>query len=82
MTSDIICATLSDAAEGWIFRVCVFAVVRSGNYYLFETDSEEEDEDKREEEEKKEAELTEKSASQVSLHDCEPELCIAGEHIG
>ncbi|XP_072235133.1 piezo-type mechanosensitive ion channel component 2-like [Leuresthes tenuis] len=44
------------------------SMVRSGNYYLFETDSEEEEEDKREEEEKKEAELTEKSAFQFLYH--------------
>lgn len=40
----------------------VVSVVRSGNYYLFETDSEEEDE----EEEKKEEEQPKKSAFQVS----------------
>lgn len=38
------------------------SVVRSGNYYLFETDSEEEEE----EEEKKEEDLPKKSAFQVS----------------
>lgn len=38
-------------------------MVRSGDYYLFETDSEEEEE----EEEKKEDELPKKSAFQVTL---------------
>lgn len=41
------------------------SVVRSGDYYLFETDSEEEEE----EEEKKDDELPKKSAFQVTL-DC------------
>lgn len=48
--------------------VCLSAsVVRSGDYYLFETDSEEEEEEekKQEEEKKKEEELPEKSAFQV-----------------
>lgn len=48
--------------------VCLFAsVVRSGDYYLFETDSEEEEEEekKQEEEKKMEEELPEKSAFQV-----------------
>lgn len=40
-------------------------MVRSGDYYLFETDSEEEDEE--EEEEKKDEELPKKSAFQVAL---------------
>lgn len=52
-----------------MLNLCLSSVVRSGDYYLFETDSEEEDEEKREEEEKKEEELPEKSAFQVSLHD-------------
>lgn len=44
-------------------------MVRSGDYYLFETDSEEEEEERKEEEEKKEEELPEKSAFQVrTLH--------------
>lgn len=41
-----------------------FSVVRSGNYYLFETDSEEEEE----EEDKKEEEPPKKSAFQVLKH--------------
>lgn len=48
--------------------VCLsVSVVRSGDYYLFETDSEEEEEEekKQEEEKKKEEELPEKSAFQV-----------------
>lgn len=57
---------------GLMSGVCVSAVVRSGDYYLFGTDSEEDEEE--EEEEKKEAALTDKSAFQVSLHDCFPEL--------
>lgn len=44
------------------YLLTVFSVVRSGNYYLFETDSEEEEED----EEKKEEEPPKKSAFQVS----------------
>lgn len=41
-------------------------MVRSGDYYLFETDSEEEEEEeKKQEEEKKIEELPEKSAFQV-----------------
>lgn len=42
-------------------------MVRSGDYYLFETDSEEEEEEKKEEEEKTEVEPPEKSAFQVRL---------------
>lgn len=43
-------------------------MVRSGDYYLFETDSEEEDEEEtKEDEEKREEELPEKSAFQVSV---------------
>lgn len=49
--------------------VCLSAsVVRSGDYYLFETDSEEEEEEEKKQEEekkKKEEELPEKSAFQV-----------------
>lgn len=46
--------------------ICFPAVVRSGDYYLFETDSEEEeDEEKKDEEEKTEKALPEKSAFQV-----------------
>lgn len=47
-------------------------MVRSGDYYLFETDSEEEEEEeeeRREDEDRKEAELTEKSAFQVGPGD-------------
>lgn len=47
--------------------MCLFKVVRSGDYYLFETDSEEEEEKKQEEEKKKvEEEPPEKSAFQVT----------------
>lgn len=43
-------------------------MVRSGDYYLFETDSEEEEEEKKEEEEEMEEELPEKSAFQVRIY--------------
>lgn len=48
-------------------------MVRSGHYYLFETDSEEEedDDDRKDEEGKKEEELPEKSAFQVSQHEAQ-----------
>ncbi|XP_028289056.1 piezo-type mechanosensitive ion channel component 2-like [Parambassis ranga] len=54
--------------EWWRPWVNHTSMVRSGDYYLFETDSEEEDEEKREEEEKKEEELPEKSAFQFVYH--------------
>lgn len=47
---------------------CLPAVVRSGDYYLFETDSEEEEEEeKKQEDELKKEDLPEKSAFQVRL---------------
>ena len=42
-------------------------MVRSGDYYLFETDSEEEEEEKKEEEDEKEEEVPQKSAFQVRI---------------
>uniref|UniRef100_UPI0037E98014 piezo-type mechanosensitive ion channel component 2-like n=1 Tax=Semicossyphus pulcher TaxID=241346 RepID=UPI0037E98014 len=55
--------------EWWRPWVNHASMVRSGDYYLFETDSEEEEEDKKkEEEEKKEEELPEKSAFQFVYH--------------
>lgn len=42
-------------------------VVRSGDYYLFETDSEEEEEEEKKQEEEKKEESPEKSAFQVSF---------------
>lgn len=42
-------------------------MVRSGDYYLFETDSEEEEDEKKEEDEEKEKEHPEKSAFQVFI---------------
>lgn len=72
MTSYII-THLSDSFTSIKWSICVklcpHAVVRSGDYYLFETDSEEEDveEEKKEEHGKKEEEVPEKSAFQVRL---------------
>ncbi|XP_039983516.1 piezo-type mechanosensitive ion channel component 2-like [Xiphias gladius] len=57
--------------EWWRPWVNHASMVRSGDYYLFETDSEEEEEEKEEEEEeeeKKEQELPEKSAFQFVYH--------------
>uniref|UniRef100_A0A3Q1EK08 Piezo-type mechanosensitive ion channel component 2-like n=1 Tax=Acanthochromis polyacanthus TaxID=80966 RepID=A0A3Q1EK08_9TELE len=54
--------------EWWRPWVNHASMVRSGDYYLFETDSEEEEEEKREEDEKKEEELPEKSAFQFVYH--------------
>lgn len=56
---------LSNCPSVW--PVCLSLVVRSGDYYLFETDSEEEDEEEKKEDEEKEEELPEKSAFQVSV---------------
>lgn len=47
---------------------CLSAVVRSGDYYLFETDSEEEEEEeKKQDKENKTEDLPDKSAFQVRL---------------
>ncbi|XP_070841701.1 piezo-type mechanosensitive ion channel component 2-like isoform X1 [Chaetodon trifascialis] len=55
--------------EWWRPWVNHTSMVRSGDYYLFETDSEEEEEEeKKEGEEKKEEELPEKSAFQFVYH--------------
>ncbi|XP_026217973.1 piezo-type mechanosensitive ion channel component 2-like isoform X2 [Anabas testudineus] len=54
--------------EWWRPWVNHASMVRSGDYYLFETDSEEEEEEKNEEEEKKEEERPEKSAFQFVYH--------------
>ncbi|XP_047423768.1 piezo-type mechanosensitive ion channel component 2-like isoform X2 [Mugil cephalus] len=54
--------------EWWRPWVNHASMVRSGDYYLFETDSEEEEEEKREEEEKKVEEIPEKSAFQFVYH--------------
>ncbi|KAM7389966.1 hypothetical protein PAMA_008240 [Pampus argenteus] len=54
--------------EWWRPWVNHASMVRSGDYYLFETDSEEEEEEMKEEEEKKEEELPEKSAFQFVYH--------------
>lgn len=43
-------------------------MVRSGDYYLFETDSEEDEEEDEDEKKKKKEKLPEKSAFQVSSH--------------
>ncbi|XP_042254704.1 piezo-type mechanosensitive ion channel component 2-like [Thunnus maccoyii] len=53
--------------EWWRPWVNHASMVRSGDYYLFETDSEEEEEEKKEEEEKEE-ELPQKSAFQFVYH--------------
>ncbi|KAM7369505.1 hypothetical protein PAMP_010824 [Pampus punctatissimus] len=54
--------------EWWRPWVNHASMVRSGDYYLFETDSEEEEEEKKEEEGEKEEELPEKSALQFVYH--------------
>ncbi|KAI3355619.1 hypothetical protein L3Q82_018446, partial [Scortum barcoo] len=54
--------------EWWRPWVNHASMVRSGDYYLFETDSEEEEDEKKEEEEKKVEELPEKSAFQFVYH--------------
>ncbi|XP_041817254.1 piezo-type mechanosensitive ion channel component 2-like isoform X2 [Chelmon rostratus] len=54
--------------EWWRPWVNHASMVRSGDYYLFETDSEEEDEEEKKEDEEKEEELPEKSAFQFVYH--------------
>ncbi|XP_055363650.1 piezo-type mechanosensitive ion channel component 2-like isoform X2 [Betta splendens] len=54
--------------EWWRPWVNHASMVRSGDYYLFETDSEEEDDEKKEEDENKEKERPEKSAFQFVYH--------------
>ncbi|KAM3860328.1 piezo-type mechanosensitive ion channel component 2-like [Diretmus argenteus] len=54
--------------EWWRPWVDHASMVRSGNYYLFETDSEEEEEEEKNDEEEKGEELSEKSAFQFVYH--------------
>uniref|UniRef100_A0A6Q2X838 Piezo-type mechanosensitive ion channel component n=1 Tax=Esox lucius TaxID=8010 RepID=A0A6Q2X838_ESOLU len=61
VVADIRSSQILSSVFGFSMSFAALSVVRSGNYYLFETDSEEEEE----EEDKKEAEQPKKSAFQV-----------------